>query len=104
MGARYAPSVANLFMDMWEKEEYVYNRLIPKIKLYRRYIDDLIIIWDGNAESFKDFLNNLNMNRYGISFTGKWNYQKIDYLDLEIFKEGDHVWTRTFFKATDHNG
>lgn len=77
MGARYAPSIANLFMDMWE-EEYVYNRRIPQIKLYPRFKDDLIILWNGTAKSFEDFLNNLNMNRYGISFTGKWNYQKIN--------------------------
>lgn len=33
MGARYAPSVANLFMNMWE-EKYIYGKKIPQIKLY----------------------------------------------------------------------
>lgn len=44
------------------------------------------------------------MNRYGITFTGKWNLQKIDYLDLEIIKPGDSLSTRTFFKSPDRNG
>lgn len=103
MGARYAPSVANLFLDMWE-EEYIYNQQIPQIKLYRRYIDDLIILWDGTPDTFEEFLQQLNINKYGITFTGKWNLEKIEYLDLEIFKTGTSLYTRTFFKETDRNG
>lgn len=72
--------------------------------MYRRYIDDLIILWDGTPESFAMFLENLNTNSYGITFTGKCNHQKIDYLDLEIYKVEDTLHTRTFFKVTDRNG
>lgn len=103
MGARYAPSVANLFLDMWE-EEYIYDRKIPQIKMYRRYIDDLIILWDGTPDTFEEFLGQMNANKYGITFTGKWNLEKIEYLDLEIFKLGTSLCTRTFFKETDRNG
>lgn len=46
----------------------------------------------------------MNVNRYGITFTGKCNHQQIDYLDLEIFKKGEVVCTRTFFKTTNRNG
>lgn len=102
MGARYAPSVANLLMNMWE-EEYLYARNIPHLKFYRRYIDDLIIIWEGTPEEFEEFLKNLNTNKYGLTFTGKWSHQKIDYLDLEIFKNGDRLYTKTYFKDTDKN-
>lgn len=103
MVARYAPSVVNLLMDCWE-EEYVYNQNIPQIILYRRYIDDLIILWDGTAETFQEFLRNLNINRYGLTFTGKWDTERIDYLDLEIYKSGPFLHTKTFFKVTDRNG
>lgn len=43
MGARYAPSVANLFMNMWV-EEQIYSIDRPQLKFYRCYIDDLIIL------------------------------------------------------------
>lgn len=48
MGADYAPSFANLFMNMWE-EEHVYEKRIHQIKLYHQYIDDLII--SGSLEN-----------------------------------------------------
>lgn len=71
VGARYAPSVANLLMNMWE-EEYIYAKNIPQVKLYRRYIDDLILFWEGTSETLESFLQDLNTNRYGLTFTGKW--------------------------------
>lgn len=58
MGARYAPSVANLLMNLWE-EEYIYKK-IPQLKLYRRYIDDLVILWDGTVDTFQQFLQELD--------------------------------------------
>lgn len=103
MGAKYAPSVANLFMDMLE-ERYIYGISRPEIKFYRRYIDDIIIVWEGSSESFLDFLDELNQNDYGISFTGKSNPDVIDYLDLQILKQGGELFTKTFFKVTDRNG
>lgn len=87
MGARYAPSVANLFLNMWEKE-YVYTRHIPQI---------LIIMWAGTSDSFERFLGDLNAKKYRITLTGKWDYQKVDYLDLEIFKVEDTLCTQNFF-------
>lgn len=98
MGARYAPSVANLLMNLWE-EEYIYNKKIPEIKLYRRYIDDLVILWDGTAEKFQQFLQELNNNRFSLSFTGKHNSECIEYLDLEIYKSGTSLHTRTFSRG-----
>lgn len=94
---------AILFMNMWE-EKYIYEKRIPQIKLYWRYIDDLIILWEGTVESFEKFLKEINHNEYGISFTGEWDYQQIDYLDLQVFKNGNELYTKTFFKSTDRNG
>lgn len=62
MGTRYASSVANLLMTMWE-EVYIYAKKIPQLKMYRRYIDDLIIFWEGTPETFEEFLQVLNTNR-----------------------------------------
>lgn len=43
MGAKFAPSIANAFMAYWE-EDAVYNNMPAKLTLYKRYIDDLIIV------------------------------------------------------------
>lgn len=47
MGAKYAPSVANAFMAQWE-EEAVHNNTPCQLELYKRFIDDVIIIWNGD--------------------------------------------------------
>lgn len=46
MGAKFAPSVANLYMAKWEAEGVLRERN-AEIMLYRRLIDDLLIIWRG---------------------------------------------------------
>lgn len=43
MGAKYTPSVANIFLSKWEQEE-IYEKSRPDIALYKRYIDDVIFL------------------------------------------------------------
>lgn len=54
MGAKYAPSVANLFMAEWE-EEAIYRDRPKELLLYKRYIDDLTVIWTGDVVSLIHF-------------------------------------------------
>lgn len=103
MGAKFAPSVANIVLNKWE-EENIFNKARPEIGFYRRYIDDIILIWKGTETALKTFINNLNHNKYGLSFTGNWNPTEIDFLDLTIFKSDGKLHTKTFFKKTDRNG
>lgn len=103
MGTKYAPSVANLFMSKWEEED-LFRRTRTEMEFYRRDIDDIFMIWSGTEESLKKFLEDINHNRYGIKFTGDWNKELVNYLDLQIFKNNNRLDTRTFFKETDRNG
>lgn len=102
MGARYAPS-ADIFLNRWEEED-IFTEEWPQLKLYQRYIDDLFFMWEGSVEELQDFMAHMNSNHYGIKLTGKWSYEEIQYLDLEIFRKGTHLYTRTFFKDVDRNG
>ena len=68
MGARFAPSVANLFMAHWE-EQAIYKHKPPQLICYQRYIDDLIMIWDGDRTSFDEFASSLNANDKNIILT-----------------------------------
>lgn len=43
MGAKYAPSVANILMSQWE-EHSIFGAHIPEISLYKIYIDDTVIL------------------------------------------------------------
>lgn len=43
MGAKFAPSIANLFMGEWE-DKTIFSIKRDQLLLYRRYIDDLFFI------------------------------------------------------------
>ena len=96
MGAKYAPSVANIFLNHWE-EEQIYSVERKNLRLYRRYIDDTIIVWRGSEEELQSFFDEINQNAYGMTFSGSWNKQSIDYLDLQLFRNNGTINTRTFF-------
>lgn len=102
MGAKYAPSVANLYMAEWE-EEAVYKNRPQQLLLFKRFIDDIIVIWAGDKESLMDFGFNLNLNNKNINLSWEINDEKIQFLDLEILKEDGRFITQTFFKQVDRN-
>lgn len=68
MGAKFAPSVANLYMARWE-EEGVLDNLDPRVMLYRHFIDDLLLIWRGTVEDVESLLHSMNSNDQNISLT-----------------------------------
>lgn len=72
MGTRVAPSFANIFMGAFEDTHiYIYNNntLREKCGIYKRFIDDLFVLWNVNEDEAMEFANNLNQNQWGITFT-----------------------------------
>ena len=103
MGARFAPSVANLFMAHWERD-IVFQDRPHQLRCYRRYIDDLIMVWEGDLPSLQLFMDKLNSNTKNIVLTWTVSHDKINFLDLEIFKSDNVLLTKNYFKTVDRNG
>lgn len=56
MGANFAPSFVNLFMGFWEEAATWRNNPYSKnLVSYGRYIDDIIIIWQGDQSTVDMF-------------------------------------------------
>lgn len=68
-----------------------------------RYIDDLIFIWKGSQEEFNLFRDNININDWGLEFSGETNTESINYLDITLFHEGSNILTKNYFKKVDCN-
>ncbi|OCU00888.1 hypothetical protein XELAEV_18006665mg [Xenopus laevis] len=71
MGARFAPTYANLYMGWWE-ETHVFegeNPLLNNVVLYRRFINDLLFIWAGDGELFNSFVKSLDNEALNLRFT-----------------------------------
>ena len=58
MGTRVAPTYANIFMG--ELEQIMPTRCPEHLKKFlhtwRRFIDDILVIWTGTDETFHEFL------------------------------------------------
>ena len=102
MGAKFAPSIANLFMGEWE-DKTIYAKLRPRLLFYKRYIDDLFFIWDGPLDTLQAFLDELNKNNNNIKLTSEYSSMNIHFLDVEIFRVGNGLGTKVHFKPTDSN-
>ena len=91
MGTATAPSVAGLVVGRWE-ETVIHdpnnNPYFSKISLYKRYIDDIVIFWEGSEKELMDFVAYINNSSQFLKFTYEHSTEKINYLDLTISKDG----------------
>lgn len=102
MGARFAPSCADLFMGHWElKYIWANNPFGRNLVLYSRYIDDVLIIWNCTNDELEGFLKQCARNPFGISFTHVVYEKSLVFLDLELqANDNGVIHSRTHFKPT----
>ena len=99
MGTRLAPSHVNLFIAKFE-EKYVYIYL-PQPKLWKRFIDNIFLIWPHGMDSLLEFIDHLNMVHSTIKFTSDISHTEISFLGLTIYIKECKLYTRLYTKTTD---
>ena len=99
MGTKLAPNYANLFMTDFETK-YVFSYFLQP-NYYRRFIDDIFLIWDHSPQELNDFIDHLNTVHSTIKFTKSISDDEITYLDLDIYKKDNTLHTKTHFKSTN---
>lgn len=79
-GAKFVPTVANIFMSKWGHEDTFKNQEANQLRMFKRYIVDVFILWEGTEETLKQFLERINVNKYEITFSGnpyEINFSKV---------------------------
>lgn len=105
MGTPVAPTLANLFLALWE-ERTIYstnNPFIRYIEHWSRFIDDVMVVWSGSAEQFEAFLAYINLNGINMQFTGNFGGNKIQFLDIQVELTNETIVTKGFRKPTATN-
>lgn len=102
MGAKFTPSIANLFMAEWE-DKTIFKEQRSELVFYKHFIDDLFFIWDGTSDSLEVFIRSLNNNRNNIKLISDWHKDEINFLDVNIYRLNDRLETKVYFKKTDRN-
>ena len=69
--------------------------------IWWRYIDDVFLIWQHGEEKLRDFISFLNGAHDSIKFTAEWSTDKVNFLDVQVIKQGNRLITDLFTKPTD---
>ena len=79
---------------------YTYH---PKPVLWKRFIDDIFLIWTHGMESLKEFTVHLNTVHPTLKFTSVISSTEIAFLDLIIYTTEEKMCTRLYTKDTDRH-
>ena len=100
MGTKAAPPHANFFMGC--QEETIRETFIWPIPFWKRFIDDIFLIFLGTTnqlQSLQDFMNHLHPI---IKFTFQHSTQQISFLDMRIqIRRNCKLSTALFTKPSD---
>ena len=67
MGTKMAPAYTNLFMGKLEEKLQEIDK--PHILIWKRFIDDIFVIWTGSEAEFQTFMTKINQVHSTIKFT-----------------------------------
>ena len=104
MGKKFAPNYANLFMARWE--EGALAKASKKPGFYKRFLDDIKIIWTHGRAEFDKFFQILQNHHDSISLKYEIHDSEINFLDTTVYK-GERFQregildTKVYFKPTD---
>jgi peptide-methionine (R)-S-oxide reductase len=73
------------------------------IHFYKRYIDDVFIIWTGTQEEFSQFVKDINTLHQTIKFTSEHNYDRksTTFVDMTVLIEKNKIKMDLYRKETD---
>ncbi|KAJ1151104.1 hypothetical protein NDU88_003891 [Pleurodeles waltl] len=105
MGSTFAPSLACLYVDNFERHVVLHedNPYLQQIKLWKRYIDEILLVWTGTEEEAPSFSNWLNGANHFLNFTMTIGDNKLLFLDLVIYEHDRGLVTEVYYKPTDRN-
>ena len=84
MGTKMAPAYANLFMGKLETQ--LISQAPSYIHIWKRFIDDIFIIWTGSTEKFEEFMSKINQIHPIMKFTHAISDTELTFLDVILYK------------------
>lgn len=100
MGSPLGPTLANLFLA-YHEEKWLNDCPVQfKPKLFRRYVDDIFLLFD-KRDQVKKFLRYLNTRHKNIKFTYEEEENNtLSFLDIKITREEGRFTTSIYRKKT----
>ena len=70
--------------------------------IWKKFIDDIILVWTHSTKELEDFMERLNNFHPTIKFTKEINEYELPFLDTFVFKEENKLKTKVYHKPTDN--
>ena len=99
MGTKMAPSYANLFMGDLELQLLELGK--PRIHMWKRFIDDIFLIWTGSQQQLDEFMGKINSHHRTIKFTHETSENEATFLDVTAYK-GEKFQTTGILDVKTH--
>jgi hypothetical protein len=102
MGASPAPPYACIWLHL--KETPLLQKYADQLTLYRRFIDDLAIVWSGTYSEAMQFcteFNNLDKRKRMKVPTWSVKYDELVFLDLTVKNHGNRLGFDLYVKPTN---
>ena len=81
---KMAPAYANIFMGTLESR--ILSETNPSPIHWKRYIDDIFLVWTDTKESIEQLIKSINTLHPRINFTAEFSTDEITFLDLSLYK------------------
>ena len=83
--------------------EKVLNKVKKKTNVpnIRRYIDDILFIWEHDEQSLTEFINEINSFHPTVKFTADWSKEQVSFLDVKVTLKNGVLLPNLCVKSTD---
>ena len=99
MGPKNACSYADISVSNIDKKVFCRDDIKPLC--WGRYRDDIFSLWNQSVEKLMEFTNYLSSICPTIKFTVRFDHQKLEFLDVLVYKDKGALHTTAFSKETD---
>ena len=99
MGTKLAPTYVNTFMGYIEDKFLSQQHLVPLY--YRRFIDDIFLIWPHPINEFYKFIDKIDKIHPTIKFTHELSQETITFLDTDVHLDNNKLYVITHIKSTN---
>lgn len=101
MGTRIGPNYASIFMSVLENDFLGKRELKPLY--YKRFIDDIFLIWPHGENELLSFIADFNTAHPAISFSHEYSRSTINFLDVTVSLSNNKLTTKLYRKPTDRH-
>ena len=106
MGTKCAPAYASIFMGHVEKT--LQTMAGDKVLLWRRFIDDILLVYGGTREQFDQYMAEINGIHPTIMFTSECSDEQVTFLEVAVhkgerFRQNGVLDIKTYIKPTKAN-